>query len=84
VRGFSPEARRKAQQAFLSPLRRHLSCAGLGHISELADADPPHAPRGCPFQAWSLGEFCRVQRLLGGDVPQPIPGEPALTSEARA
>jgi len=63
---------------------------GLGHISELADADAPHSPRGCPFQAWSLGEFCRVQRLLEDDGPQSVFddmslfGEPALIAEARA
>jgi predicted glycogen debranching enzyme len=90
VHGTSPENRRQAQQRFLSPLHRHLSSVGLGHISELADADPPHAPRGCPFQAWSLGEFCRVQRLLEDDGPQSIFddmslfGEPALIAEARA
>lgn len=92
VHGSSPETRREAQQRFLSRLRRHLTSAGLGHISELADADPPHAPRGCPFQAWSLGEFCRLQRLLDGDVPLPSipgraltsPGEPAAAPEGRA
>ena len=34
------------------------------HISEIADAEPPHTPRGCPFQAWSLGEFLRIETLL--------------------
>ena len=33
----------------------------LGHISEIADGDPPHAPRGCPFQAWSVGEALRLE-----------------------
>lgn len=33
----------------------HLSDAGLGGISEIFDGDPPHTPRGCPFQAWSVG-----------------------------
>jgi predicted glycogen debranching enzyme len=28
------------------------------------DAEPPFTPRGCPFQAWSLGEFLRVQRVI--------------------
>ena len=34
--------------------------AGLGHLSEIADGEPPHTPRGCPFQAWSLGELLRA------------------------
>jgi glycogen debranching enzyme len=40
----------------------HLDTAGLGHVSEVADADAPHAPRGCPFQAWSVGEALRLER----------------------
>ena len=60
VRGNTPEAKRAAWVRFLAPLLRHLDEAGLGHISEIADADPPHAPRGCPFQAWSLGEALRL------------------------
>ena len=39
----------------IAPLFRHLSEAGLGHISEVVDGDPPHAPGGCFAQAWSVG-----------------------------
>jgi predicted glycogen debranching enzyme len=63
-RGFAPEARREADQRFLVPLRAHLGVAGIGHISEIADGDAPHTPRGCPFQAWSLGELLRLSRLV--------------------
>jgi glycogen debranching enzyme len=48
-----------ARRRFLAPLLDHLAVAGLGHVSEIADGDAPHAPRGCPFQAWSLGELIR-------------------------
>jgi Amylo-alpha-1,6-glucosidase/Pyridine nucleotide-disulphide oxidoreductase, dimerisation domain len=64
VRGDTSAARQAADQCFLSPLREHLGVAGLGHISEIADAEPPHRPGGCPFQAWSLGEFVRASRLV--------------------
>ena len=64
VRGDTPEAKREADERFLSPLREHLGVAGLGHISEIADAEPPHRPGGCPFQAWSLGELLRASRLV--------------------
>jgi predicted glycogen debranching enzyme len=64
VRGNGTEAKREADSRFLSPLRAHLEVAGLGHISEVADAEPPYRPGGCPFQAWSLGEFLRARRLL--------------------
>jgi predicted glycogen debranching enzyme len=60
----SPENRRLASERFLAPLREHLATAGLGHISEVADASAPHTPGGCPFQAWSLGEMLRVEALL--------------------
>jgi len=61
VRGNTQQARLEARERFLPPFESHLRQAGLGHISEIADADPPHTPRGCPFQAWSLGEFLRMK-----------------------
>jgi len=67
VRGGSDEAKREARTRFLMPLLDHLDNAGLGHVSEIADADPPHTPRGCPFQAWSLGEVIRLDRLVLAD-----------------
>ena len=42
----------------------HLHEAGLNHISEIADAESPHTPRGCPFQAWSMGEYLRLLSTL--------------------
>jgi glycogen debranching enzyme len=45
---------------WLNPLKAHLSDAGLGSISEIFNADPPHAPCGCIAQAWSVGEVLRV------------------------
>jgi predicted glycogen debranching enzyme len=64
VRGASPEAKAIARERFLAPLRAHLGSAGLGHVSEVADGDAPHAPGGCPFQAWSLGALLRIEVLL--------------------
>ena len=64
VRGNSPEVKALARKQFLEPLLNHLDQAGLGHLSEIADADPPHAPRGCPFQGWSLGELLRLERIV--------------------
>jgi predicted glycogen debranching enzyme len=69
--GSGPAARQEADDRFLAPLRAHLETAGLGHISEIADAEPPHTPGGCPFQAWSLGELLRIQRLLA-EQPQAL------------
>lgn len=60
VNGDDDAHRAEANTRFLSPLQAHLKVAGLGHVSEIADGDPPHTPRGCPFQAWSLGELIRA------------------------
>ena len=64
TRGNTNEAKLQARQRFLAPLYEHLSRAGLGHISEIVDAEPPYTPRGCPFQAWSVAELLRLERLV--------------------
>ncbi len=64
VRGGTAAAKREARQRFLAPLLAHLDQAGLGHVSEIADGDPPHTPRGCPFQAWSVGEALRLDQVV--------------------
>jgi predicted glycogen debranching enzyme len=43
----------------LAGLVPHLSEAGVGSISEIFDAEPPFAPRGCIAQAWSVAEVLR-------------------------
>jgi predicted glycogen debranching enzyme len=68
VRGRTATAKAEARASFLPPLTAHLGTAGLGHISEIADGDAPHAPRGCPFQAWSLGEYIRIRRMLDAGI----------------
>jgi glycogen debranching enzyme len=37
-----------------------MQISGLGHLSEIADGDAPYTARGCPFQAWSMGELLRL------------------------
>jgi len=64
VRDGTQDAIEEARRRFLEPLIRHLDEAGLGHVSEIADADPPHTPRGCPFQAWSIGELLRLKLVV--------------------
>jgi glycogen debranching enzyme len=67
VRGGTTVARAEARRRFLEPLLRHLDEAGLGHISEVADGDAPHNPGGCPFQAWSVAEAIRLDRVVLAD-----------------
>ena len=64
VHGDTVEAKREARARFLEPLLAHLDAAGLGHLPEVADGDPPHSPGGCPFQAWSVGEALRLDRIV--------------------
>jgi predicted glycogen debranching enzyme len=59
VNGGDTKTRRQAG-AWLAPLRQHLSEAGLGHISEIFEGDPPHRPCGCIAQAWSVAEVLRA------------------------
>jgi predicted glycogen debranching enzyme len=79
TRGGTIEAKLMARQQFLTPLYEHLSRAGLGHVSEIADAEAPHTPRGCPFQAWSVAELLRLERVVlaptasvGAEKAQPL------------
>ncbi len=64
VRGDSSVSKKQAREKFLTPLLAHMEEAGLGHISEIVDADSPHTPRGCPFQAWSIGELLRLDQQI--------------------
>ena len=49
-----------AARALLDGFAAHLNEAGLGTVSEIFDAEPPFAPRGCIAQAWSVGELLRA------------------------
>jgi 4-alpha-glucanotransferase len=50
----------------LGVMRDHLFDAGLGTVSEIFEAEPPHLPRGVPSQAWSVAcvieAWWRLQR----------------------
>ena len=59
VNSGSAEARAQAAK-WLEPIRKHLSEAGLGQVSEILDGDPPHRARGCIAQAWSVAELLRA------------------------
>jgi predicted glycogen debranching enzyme len=65
ARGMTPEAKAQARDLFLSPQLLRLDLPGLHHVPEIADAEPLHTARGCPFQAWSLGEVLRMEKFLG-------------------
>jgi len=82
VRGNSSAARGDARTRFIEPLLAHLQTAGVGHVSEIADAEAPFAPKGCPFQAWSLGELLRLDRIVLAETtvatPAPRPAQQSV------
>ena len=49
---------------FLAPIADLLETGCVGKIGEIFDAEPPHAPRGCFSQAWSVAEVLRSWRLI--------------------
>jgi len=65
---FSSQAREQARE-WIRPLCQHLTQAGQGSISEIFDGDPPHTPRGCVAQAWSVAELIRAYHLIQARVP---------------
>jgi predicted glycogen debranching enzyme len=54
----------EARKSFLEPFLKSLDPHHIGHLPEIAEGDAPHAPRGCPFQAWSVGEALRLDRVV--------------------
>lgn len=54
----------RTARSFLEPLVDHLRAYGVGTIAEIFDGAPPHAPRGCIAQAWSVAEVLRAWSTL--------------------
>ncbi len=46
--------------SFLAPMADHIKVHGMGSASEIFDGDPPHTPRGCIAQAWTVAEILRA------------------------
>jgi predicted glycogen debranching enzyme len=59
VNDYSPESKTIAER-FIAPFKAHLWDHGVGSISEIFDGDPPHTPKGCCSQAWSVAEVLRA------------------------
>jgi glycogen debranching enzyme len=60
-----PEEREKAA-SFLDGLFPQLGEAGMGSLSEVYNAEPPHTPGGCIAQAWSIAEALRALVKISG------------------
>jgi predicted glycogen debranching enzyme len=64
VNGDTDTAKVEARKKFLDPELCRPDLQGLHHVPEIADAEAPYTARGCPFQAWSLGELLRLERQI--------------------
>lgn len=61
TKGYVEYRREYALKNFILPLfTEQIFKAGLGMISEIFDGEPPHTPRGCIAQAWSVAEPLRA------------------------
>lgn len=68
VAHFRANGDAKAALALLAPLGDALFEDGLGTIGEISDGDPPHAPRGCVAQAWSVAQTLEAWTMLASHV----------------
>ena len=57
---FNGDAGRRRAAEILTPIDNFLKSRGTGQMPEIFDGDAPHAPRGCPAQAWSVAELLRA------------------------
>lgn len=61
TKGSAEYRREYALKNIILPLfTEQILRAGLGAISEIFDGEPPHVPRGCIAQAWSVAEPLRA------------------------
>ncbi|MBN1392501.1 MAG: glycogen debranching enzyme family protein [Sedimentisphaerales bacterium] len=67
VYGSTQKNKKKAAD-FIRPLLQYITKDGcLGQVCEIFDGDPPHKPRGCIAQAWSVAELIRAYQLIFGE-----------------
>jgi glycogen debranching enzyme len=61
TRGYEERSRERVLQRLVLPFFTvGIRQAGLGTLGEINDSDPPHTPRGCIAQAWSVAETLRA------------------------
>ncbi len=67
-----PNAARELLESITPLLTSHLAEAGVGSLSEIFTADPPHLPNGCIAQAWSVAEVLRLLQALRKAAPDTV------------
>ncbi|HKR61236.1 MAG TPA: amylo-alpha-1,6-glucosidase [Pyrinomonadaceae bacterium] len=78
---FGAKAGVKFANKWLTRFAEHLNEECLGQVSEIFDAEPPHLPRGCIAQAWSVAELLRAAVECGATGHDP--SEKNAQSKAR-
>lgn len=58
---------RPAALGYLDPLGSNINAYGLGTLAEIFEGEPPHSPRGCIAQAWTVGELLRAWTEISGN-----------------
>ena len=61
---------RDAALALLEPFGDLLQGMAIGTLPEVADGAPPHVPRGCFAQAWTVAETLRVWHTIAAARPR--------------
>jgi predicted glycogen debranching enzyme len=51
-------------RTFLDPFGSVLSSHGIGTLGEIFNGDPPHRPKGCIAQAWTVAEILRAWHVV--------------------
>ena len=51
-------------EAILKKFEEDITTYGIATIPEIYDGDPPHNPKGCISQAWSVAELLRINHLI--------------------
>ncbi len=64
VNKSSGSAVEQAKQ-WLRPLLDQMQQFSIGQIPEICEGNPPHLPKGCPAQAWSVAEVLRIAVQIG-------------------
>lgn len=67
---FKVYKNKRAALEILQSMESHLMESGIGTCSEIFDGDPPHMPRGCIAQAWTVAEILRAWSIIQGSTLQ--------------
>ncbi|MBN2745280.1 MAG: glycogen debranching enzyme family protein [Bacteroidales bacterium] len=60
----------RKMQWYMEKIEETMKEHGIGTISEIYDGDPPHTPRGCISQAWSVAEILRANHLINHNLKE--------------